>query len=177
MSLRHAILGLLATGPMSGYDLRKEMAARMAHVWTADQAQIYRSLAALVEDGCVTVETVAQDGRPDRRVHRLLARGARELDDWLATELRDPPVRNSFLLRLYNGERLADGDLRALLTVRIGAARRQVATLSGMVEAMRATDGRGRAARLKRASVAHALAHARAELAWAQALYDEIARP
>lgn len=160
---------------MSGYDLRKEMAARMAHVWTADQAQIYRTLSALVEEGCVAVETVAQDRRPDRRLHRILAQGKRELGGWLAKPLTDPPVRNGFLLRLYNGEHLADGDLRALLTVRIGAARRQVAALSSLVETLGADEGRSRAGRLKRASVEHALAHARAELAWAQTLYDEVA--
>src|SRR5258705_13680872 len=55
MSLAHAILGMLQTRPMTGYDLKVECFDNsIAHFWQADQAQIYRTLDKLAEDGLVT---------------------------------------------------------------------------------------------------------------------------
>ena len=67
MSLKHAVLGFLSIAPMSGYDLRKHMEESVAHFWPADQAQIYRTLGHLAADGLVSVETIPQEGKPDRR--------------------------------------------------------------------------------------------------------------
>ncbi|MBA3728896.1 MAG: PadR family transcriptional regulator, partial [Actinobacteria bacterium] len=45
MSLRHALLGLLAERPMSGYDLTKVFDSSLAYVWSAKHSQIYPELA------------------------------------------------------------------------------------------------------------------------------------
>ena len=45
MSLGHAILGFLNREPMTGYDLKTRcFDDDAAHFWTADQAQVYRTL-------------------------------------------------------------------------------------------------------------------------------------
>src|SRR5918994_124896 len=84
MSLRHAILGFLSVQPMSGYDLRKTFAASVGHFWTADQAQIYRTLARLMADRLVKAHHIEQRGKPDRNEHLLTDAGRRELAAWLA---------------------------------------------------------------------------------------------
>jgi len=69
MSLRHALLGLLADGPASGYDLMKVFDRSLAFVWPATQSQLYGELNRLADDDRATV-------RDDlvNRVPRLLAR-------------------------------------------------------------------------------------------------------
>ena len=46
MSLRHALLGLLAEHPASGYDLLKQFEGSLAFVWPATQSQLYTELGA-----------------------------------------------------------------------------------------------------------------------------------
>src|SRR5438093_632739 len=47
MSLRHALLGLLADHPMTGYDLTRTFDRSLANVWPASHSQIYPELARL----------------------------------------------------------------------------------------------------------------------------------
>src|SRR5918994_812505 len=105
MSLRQAILGFLSVPPMSGYDLRKAFAASVGHFWTADQAQIYRTLA------------------------RLMADGRRELEAWLAAPDEAQPTREPFLLKLFFAGRLGPEPVRRILTHRLDAAEQQLAVL------------------------------------------------
>src|SRR5262245_25440386 len=49
MSLPHALLGLLARHPASGYDLRKLFDTSLAFVWPATQSQLYAELTRLAE--------------------------------------------------------------------------------------------------------------------------------
>ena len=44
MSLRHALLGLLAEGPASGYDLARRFQEGLNSVWPAQHPQIYSEL-------------------------------------------------------------------------------------------------------------------------------------
>ena len=51
MSLRHALLDLLAGEPMSGYDLARLFSVSLGNVWPAQHSQIYPELAKLSADG------------------------------------------------------------------------------------------------------------------------------
>ena len=108
MSLKHAVLGFLSIAPMTGYDLRKHMEESVAHFWPADQAQIYRTLGHLAADGLVTVTTIPQEGKPDRREHSITDAGLAELDRWLASPVEYVPSREVFLVRLFFVGRLGD---------------------------------------------------------------------
>ena len=44
MKLRHAILGLLAGEPLSGYDISRAFASSVVYFWHADQSQVYRTI-------------------------------------------------------------------------------------------------------------------------------------
>ena len=55
MSLAYAILGLLQQEERTGYDLKTSCFNQtVAHLWSADQAQIYKTLDKLVERGWIT---------------------------------------------------------------------------------------------------------------------------
>ena len=101
MSLDHAILGFLNYSPLSGYDLKKIFDISVRHFWSADQSQIYRTLARLAENGLVTCEVVEQDSRPDRKVYFITPKGREELHRWLNEPLTMQPARSAPLIRVF----------------------------------------------------------------------------
>jgi len=101
MSLKHAILGFLNYGPQSGYDLKKAFDNSVQHFWPADQSQIYRTLARLVDSGHTEIEVVPQDDRPDRKVYHITPAGKQELHRWLTTPLPPKALRNAELIQVF----------------------------------------------------------------------------
>lgn len=116
MTLEHAILGFLDRGPMTGYDLKTRcFDEAVGHLWTADQAQVYRTLGRLAEQGFVRSRNVAQRGKPDRRIFTITTRGKTELSAWLRRPLDPSPVRDPLLVQLSLAEQLDDPEILALL--------------------------------------------------------------
>src|ERR1035438_4350623 len=60
MSLRHALLAILAVEPMTGYDLTKHFDRSAGNVWHAPHSQIYPELRKLESAGLVTAESEAR---------------------------------------------------------------------------------------------------------------------
>ncbi|MBI1914170.1 MAG: PadR family transcriptional regulator [Planctomycetes bacterium] len=110
MSIKHAILGLLARGPAHGYDLKALFEGEVAPQVSLNYGQVHQTLERLREDGLVTPEVDSQDVR--RKVYYSLTdAGRRELDEWLATPIehdRDP--RNETYLKLMLARRLPGAD-------------------------------------------------------------------
>jgi len=107
MSLPHLILGLLHHKPDSGYDLNKRFQQTVAHFWTTDQSQIYRTLYKLLDEGWVEVELVAQDDNPDKKIYSITKSGKNELVDWLQKPLEDEIViRDASTGQVYFGDAL-----------------------------------------------------------------------
>jgi PadR family transcriptional regulator, regulatory protein AphA len=129
MSLRHAVLGFLSLRPLTGYDLKKYFDASVRHFWTADQAQIYRALSQMADEGLLEVHVVAQDGRPDRKEHHITPAGLAELDEWLCAPLEPQVTREPFLVKVFFAGRLSPSDTASMLDARIAAARRQLDVL------------------------------------------------
>ena len=116
MSLDHAILGFLADGDLSGYDIKTRCVDRDAsHFWTADQAQVYRTLDRLEAAHHVTSKEQRQSGRPNRKVYSITRVGRDRLDEWLATPHTLPPYRDPFLIQIYFGSELSDDALADVL--------------------------------------------------------------
>ena len=102
MSLPHAILGLLQDEPMTGYDLKKRRFDQsIAHFWPADQAQIYRTLDKMVDDGWVENQFELQEDRPNRKVYRITDAGRAEFHRWVMTPLSLPTNRQPFLIQVF----------------------------------------------------------------------------
>jgi len=165
MSLTIALLGMLELSPLSGYDLNKRIEASVIHFWSADQSQIYRTLSRLVTDGLAEVTIIPQDGKPDRREHRITPAGREALDAALTAPLEPETPHESFLMRLFFAGGLGIDGVRALLR-----ARREEATglLARLGEIADRDPGRpddvGQT--LRRATLRNGIVHAEAELAW-----------
>jgi len=120
MSLAHAILGLLQTEPMTGYDLKTQCFDTSIHYfWPADQAQIYRTLDKMVADGWAESTIEYQQDRPNRKVYRLTGAGRAELTKWLAGEHAALVYRDPFLVQIFFAEQLSNQQIVDLLTERM----------------------------------------------------------
>ena len=101
------LLGLLAEGERSGYDLLKRAEASVAHMWAPAKSQLYAVLPRLVDAGLARRKRVRQTGRPDKQVYRLTAAGRRSVVAWL--EHSPPRTWDEVLLKVFFA-RLASRD-------------------------------------------------------------------
>jgi DNA-binding PadR family transcriptional regulator len=98
MSLRHAVLGLLAERPASGYDLMKLFETSLANVWPATQSQVYGELGKLAASGLLTVSAKGPRGRKE---YAITDEGLAELRHWLVETEPDRVRRSETLLRVF----------------------------------------------------------------------------
>ena len=97
MALTHAILVSLTEQSGSGYELARRFDRSIGYFWSATHQQIYRTLRAMDNDGWVRATTVAQQGRPDKKVYTVSTAGRAELSRWIVDpadrEMRDLAVK------------------------------------------------------------------------------------
>lgn len=98
-----AILGILGLGPRSGYDIKKMTDLSTRHFWSENYGNLYPTLKRLEQEGLVTVERRAGDGKPDRKVYTVTDAGREVLRDWLEAPTEAAPPRNELLLKLFLG--------------------------------------------------------------------------
>lgn len=154
---------------MTGYDLKTRcFDDAVGHLWTADQAQVYRTLERLMKRGLVRSKLVTQRGKPDRRVFSITARGRDELATWLREGDAVPPVRDPLLLRFTLADSLPDADLVGVLAraredyqSRLDVLRTEA---SSPPPACAAPDDRG--AELYRMTLQAAISAARTSIDW-----------
>ncbi|MES9535987.1 helix-turn-helix transcriptional regulator [Actinomadura sp. NPDC000600] len=107
MSLRHAVLGLIAEmDGASGYDLLKMFEISLGNVWPARQSQIYGELGKLLDAGLIEV---AEEGPRGRKAYGITEPGRAELRHWLVDvrskgSRKDEPLLRVFFLGLVEPE-------------------------------------------------------------------------
>ena len=114
MSLEYTILGFLNIQPFSGYDLKKHFDHSIRHFWPADQAQIYRTLARLTENGLAEMEVIHQEDRPDRKVYHITEDGRRGLLQWLKSPQPMHETRSAELIQIFFAGELSEEDALAI---------------------------------------------------------------
>lgn len=119
MSLKYALLGVLSTREMSGYDIKRHFDRAVHFVWNASDSQIYRELRGLERDKLITSRLIQQESKPNKRIYRLTDAGTAELDAWLVSSVDRPYNKEPFLLRLFFMDRVQDEDARKLLEARL----------------------------------------------------------
>jgi DNA-binding PadR family transcriptional regulator len=140
MSLPHALLGLLAVAPASGYELTREFEREIGrYAWKAGHTSIYPELGKLAARGLVHV---TREGARGAKTYDVTEAGRAELRSWLLqAPIPTATVRNEQVLRMFLLSALEPADQRILLT-RIAEHTVQAAIeLRAVVEA--ATPGGG----------------------------------
>jgi DNA-binding PadR family transcriptional regulator len=114
VSVRHALLALLADGPEFGLRLRQEFEARTGEVWPLNVGQVYATLQRLEREGHIESDDTGRDGAQKR--YRISDRGRHELDRWLRTPPdAGPPPRDELVIKIQVAARMPDVDVHDIL--------------------------------------------------------------
>ena len=116
MSLKHAILVLLETEPSSGYDLLQHFKQSLGYFWNAKHQQIYQQLKKLLDEKLIEFTTERQEGRPDKKIYRITAKGTLDLKEWIAAPVKPNKVNDALLVKFYGGHLTSQQNLQDELT-------------------------------------------------------------
>jgi DNA-binding PadR family transcriptional regulator len=92
---RMTLLGLLASKPMHGYELRQQMKdVAMEHWVDIQQGALYPALQRMTADGFLEVSEITKDGkRPSKTVYRITSEGRAEHLRLLRSAWADPALK------------------------------------------------------------------------------------
>ncbi|MFI9403712.1 PadR family transcriptional regulator [Nocardia sp. NPDC052316] len=137
MSLRYAVLGLLADRPASGYDLIYRFKNSLANIWTATQSQIYTELTKLADAELINV---SEEGPRGRKEYTITETGLAALRHWLTETTPKQTNRNELLLRVFFLGVIPRAQAEAYLTDIEDWAARSHADLIALKESIDWTD-------------------------------------
>jgi PadR family transcriptional regulator, regulatory protein AphA len=135
-STAYVILGMLARGPMSGYDIKAMVDRSTRFFWAASYGQIYPELRRLADAGLVKPEA-GEDGGRRRTLFTLTAEGRAALEEWLAEAPQAFEMRDEGLLKLFFASAAPETAETTLAT--------KQAYHEGMVERLREIEAGGKA--------------------------------
>lgn len=100
--LRHALLGLLAREPRTGYQLSKTMERQVSYFWSANHSQIYPALHRLERDEQIIATTHDGPGPRDTKVFAITPAGHAALRTWLVRPTEVGADRDEFVVRVVS---------------------------------------------------------------------------
>ncbi len=111
------ILGFLAGGPKSGYDIKAIVDRSTRFFWAASYGQIYPELNRLANAGLVK-RTAAKKGTRKRTEYTIKKAGRDALAAWLRSPEQAYELRDEGMLKLFFVGHLGTEDARAVLEAR-----------------------------------------------------------
>jgi DNA-binding PadR family transcriptional regulator len=151
-----ALLGFLAGGEFSGYELAKAADEIIGDFWHVTRSQVYRELAVLSERGLVTA---VGTGPRARRPYRITAAGRDAFAGWVARPPQIEQVRYPLLLTIAFGSWLGADKLLEFAQAHRGAHEERLARYRSLRDDP-GLDG------YRRATVAFGVRYEEAVLAW-----------
>jgi len=194
MSLRYALLALVRVGPQSGYDLQKQFAVSVGHVWHAPDSQIYPELRKMEGEGLIRGEDQARGERGTRRMYHLTPAGEQAFLAWMASPPEYQRVRDPAHLRSAYLEAATPAQARAFLHAHMAQWQGELDQWEGEIRRIDAVDNpmlqrrlavtaeadRERTIAYKRFAYEGLVERARGEIEWARnglALVDRLDGP
>lgn len=104
---KYAIMGILSMGPMSGYDIKKKFEESFSYFWSESYGQIYPILKKLAQQELATRSIERQEGKPDRHIYALTAKGQKALQHWIIQPVERQIGRHEILLKLFFGQQVS----------------------------------------------------------------------
>ncbi len=172
LSLKHALLGFINYGPLTGYELKKFFDTSVAHFWNAELSQIYPTLKSMESEGLVQMNIDVQQDRPNRKVYSITEAGRLELVDWLAQPPEPEQLREPVLIKVFFGASLSREQLINVLEQEVERHKKYQVNLEHgytMVGRFAEAVGLGRDATYWGLTIDAGLRVCRAELEWAEA--------
>jgi len=110
MSVKYAVLGLLAQRRGYGYDLVQRFEEQVGPAWQLNAGAIYVALDKLEQEGLVRPVTSGQNGAPITRrrtargaprvIYEATPEGLERFEDWMTTRSAMSPLREELHLKL-----------------------------------------------------------------------------
>jgi PadR family transcriptional regulator, regulatory protein AphA len=138
MSLRHAVLGLLAVEPTTGYDLARKFDRSLANAWHASHSQIYPELARLQDAGMVEV---VGEGARRSRTYAVTDAGREELRRWMTETEPTRTQRSETGVRWFLLAVLEPEDRRVVLEHELAFIASEAERLQAIADALDAMPG------------------------------------
>lgn len=171
---RYAVLGLLARGPGSGYDLKKTVENELSHFWNESYGQIYPILKSLADERLAVRKVERQEGRPDRQVYSITSKGRQALEAWLQEPSSFQVTRNETLLKLFFGAGSPPGVNRELIEKYRSHHVKVISDCEELEQSLRA-EAKGREdLSFWLLTVSHCRMNARAAVRWCDQVLREI---
>jgi DNA-binding PadR family transcriptional regulator len=168
VSLRYGVMGLLATQPLHGYEVKSRFESMLGGTWNVNIGQVYTTLQRLERDGLV--QAVGQRGDRGKLVYELSEKGHRELAAWLAEPDSGPQqLRQEVYVKLLLAAQSANGGLPRLLARQKRAYLQRLKDLSGLEERAR-RDGKDDLALLLKGALLHTEADLKLVNEWMEEL-------
>lgn len=151
-----ALLGFLADGELSGYELAKAADEIIGDFWHVTRSQVYRELAALSERGLVAP---AGTGPRAKQLYRITGPGREAFAGWVARQPQIEQIRYPLLLTMAFGSSLGADRLLEFAEAHRGAHEERLARYRSLRDDS-GLDG------YQRATVAFGVRYEEAVLAW-----------
>ena len=121
------ILGMIALGNRTGYDIKRVVDKSTRNFWAASYGQIYPELGRLEKAGLVRGRPEPSGGRA-RRVYELTPRGESALRDWLASDAEPTyELRDEGMLKLFFSDSLPERRIQNVRAMRVRQERKLAA--------------------------------------------------
>ncbi len=118
------ILGMLALGVTSGYDIKQLVDKSTRHFWAASYGQIYPELKRLEDQGLVRGRSEPTGGRA-RTVYELTEAGRDALRSWLTSDAEPLyELRDEGMLKLFFSEVLPEQRVENIRAMRLRMERK-----------------------------------------------------
>lgn len=119
MSVRYALLGLLAQRPCHGYELHSTLLSIVGgqENWDLKPAQIYTTLARLENSGLVRQAGTDKDSGPEKHIYTITPKGKQEVTRWFREGVAENHVHDEFFIKLMIA--LALEEVNAVEIIRI----------------------------------------------------------
>jgi DNA-binding PadR family transcriptional regulator len=116
MSVKFAMLGILAEKDLHGYELKSSFDEKVGEFWSLNYGQIYSTLDRLEKDDLVTHDLQTQERRPDKKIYSITGKGRSELEEWLSTPVHKVrALRDEFFIKLVFMDRKDPGPILELI--------------------------------------------------------------
>jgi DNA-binding PadR family transcriptional regulator len=131
VSIRYAVLALVAEAPSHGYAIRAAFEDRLGEFWELNYGQIYQVLTVLEQEALITGNDERIGKRPVRRKYSISAKGREALRRWIAhPPPKDRPFRDDFYVRLMFAVGQGTDAVRSVIDEQIRCCRKKLALLA-----------------------------------------------
>jgi DNA-binding PadR family transcriptional regulator len=137
MSLKFALLGLLAESPKYGYEIKRQFEGALGNVWSVSYGQLYPTLRWLSELGWVTKKTEPGKKAAEKNIYSITEKGRKKLDEWLLKPVRSTyRLKDEFTLRFLFFNKLSSARVLDYLGQQRETTRLQRETFQATLESL-----------------------------------------